>query len=198
VEEPDLREFDGEMGEEDEEGALPLFVGGWDFVLLSLASTVLIDLRERMYLLDLIPPEPRNSVDYNPRQRPTEVNEFVHAKRHDARGQNVVLHERVPREPHLLRVIERDVVFGNLLKGAPVCVLRHGHSHGGSVPVHHISILANNEPEGKSFDLHFVSLAITGATRSIVEITAKNPKGSLVCKGGRRRAAEIRKGAQVQ
>jgi hypothetical protein len=33
VEEPDLREFDGEVGEENEEGALPLFVGSRDFLL---------------------------------------------------------------------------------------------------------------------------------------------------------------------
>jgi hypothetical protein len=33
VEEPDLWEFDGEVREEDEEGALPLFERGGDFLL---------------------------------------------------------------------------------------------------------------------------------------------------------------------
>jgi hypothetical protein len=33
VEEPDLRKFDGEVGEEDEERALPLFPSGGDFLL---------------------------------------------------------------------------------------------------------------------------------------------------------------------
>jgi hypothetical protein len=33
VEEPDLREFDGEVREEDEESALPLLPGCGDFVL---------------------------------------------------------------------------------------------------------------------------------------------------------------------
>lgn len=33
VEEPDLGEFDGKVGEEDEEGALPLFPGGRNFLL---------------------------------------------------------------------------------------------------------------------------------------------------------------------
>lgn len=33
VEEPDLGELDGEVGEEDELGAVPLFFGGWDFLL---------------------------------------------------------------------------------------------------------------------------------------------------------------------
>ena len=33
MEEPDLRELDGEVGEEDEQRALPLFPGGGDLVL---------------------------------------------------------------------------------------------------------------------------------------------------------------------
>jgi hypothetical protein len=33
VEEPDLRQFDGEMGEENETGAAPLFSQGWDLLL---------------------------------------------------------------------------------------------------------------------------------------------------------------------
>lgn len=38
VEDPDLWEFDGEVGEEDELGAVPLFLESWDFGLVVLSA----------------------------------------------------------------------------------------------------------------------------------------------------------------
>lgn len=55
-------------------------------------------------------------------------------KRHDTRGQDVVAHPCVPGEPHLLEVAELDIVLGDLLKGAPVRVLRHWRQDRGRVP----------------------------------------------------------------
>jgi hypothetical protein len=54
VKEPDLRELDGEVGEQDEQGALPLFPRGGDFVL-RVASAMYQDNTARMsHLLNLV------------------------------------------------------------------------------------------------------------------------------------------------
>lgn len=136
VEEPDLRELDGEMGEKDEKGTLPLFPGGGNFVL---AVTISIRLRQIVcnaatYRLDLVAPEPGNHIDYDPRQRASKVDDLVHDEGHDARGENIVLHVGVPSQPHALGVVERDIVLGDLFKRAPVRVLRHRRQNRSRVP----------------------------------------------------------------
>lgn len=79
VEEPDLREFDGEMAEEDESCASPLLGG----------SGVLLP-------LDLIFVEIWDLVDDDPRKTATEVDDLVHNKAHDSGGKDIILHVLVP------------------------------------------------------------------------------------------------------
>jgi hypothetical protein len=83
--------------------------------------------------LDLEAVEVGYAVDDNPGKRASEVEEFVNSEGHDARRQDVVAHPRVPGHPHLLEVVELDIVLGDLLKGAPVRVLRHWRQDGGCV-----------------------------------------------------------------
>jgi hypothetical protein len=58
------------------------------------------------YLLYLPLPEVGYQVYDDPRQTAAKVDCFVHDKTHDAGGEDVVLHVRVPREPQLLKVVE--------------------------------------------------------------------------------------------
>lgn len=156
VEEPDLGEFDGEMREEDEESALPLLPGCRDFVLkVSLVpKTNHVDF-QRAYLLDLELLEIWNQIDNDPGQRTPKVDGFVHNKRHDSGGQYIVLHKRVPCKPELLRVIEGNIVLGDLLEGAPVCVLRHWREKGGGgIPDHDVS----NVPVRQDRGTHILAL----------------------------------------
>ena len=83
------------------------------------------------YLLNLVSIEVRNAVDYDPRQRTPKVHGLVHYKGHDARGQDIVAHPSVPCQPHLLEVVELNVVLGYLLKGCPIRILRHWRQDGG-------------------------------------------------------------------
>ena len=109
VEEPDLRQLDGEVGEEDEGGALPLLGGGGELALdrtISAAETPDgDDARTAMargretYGLDLVPVEPWYHTDDDPGQGAAKVDDLVHGERHDAGGEDIVLHERVPRRP---------------------------------------------------------------------------------------------------
>jgi hypothetical protein len=60
----------------------------------------------------------------------------MHHEAHDARGENVVLHVRVPCRPQLLEIVERDIVLGHLVELAPVCVDTVHMIGRGRVPVH--------------------------------------------------------------
>jgi hypothetical protein len=86
------------------------------------------------YLLDLVLPEVRNGVYYDPRQRSSKVEDLVDDKRHDSCSQDVVAHPCVPCKPELFKVVELYIVLGDLLEGAPVRVLRHWRQNGGCVP----------------------------------------------------------------
>ena len=48
----------------------------------------------------------------------------MHEEAHDARGEDVVAHEGVPRRPQPLEVVELQVVLGDLVELVPVGVLR--------------------------------------------------------------------------
>jgi hypothetical protein len=65
----------------------------------------------KTYLLNLVLSKPRNSINYDPRQRPAKVDGFVHDEGHDTSGEDIVLHVRVPGEPHALSIVERDIVL---------------------------------------------------------------------------------------
>jgi hypothetical protein len=69
-----------------------------------------------IYLLNLVLPEVRDAVYYNPWERSSKVESFVQDEGHDSCRQDVVAHPCVPCEPHLLEVVELDIVLGDLLK----------------------------------------------------------------------------------
>ena len=79
VEQPDLREFDGEMAEENEFGALPLFCCGWNLVGL---NPVLVEIGELR--------------DDDPGKTSAKVDQFVHHEAHDSGGEDIVLHVGIP------------------------------------------------------------------------------------------------------
>jgi hypothetical protein len=58
------------------------------------------------YLLDLVAPEHGQTVDDDPGQRAAIVEDLVDDEGHDARGEDIVAHPRVPGKPHLLEVVE--------------------------------------------------------------------------------------------
>lgn len=75
--------------------------------------------------MNLVFPEVWNAVDDDPGQSAAEVERLVHDEGHDAGGQDIVAHPGVPCKPQLLGIVELDIVLGDLLKGAPVGILRH-------------------------------------------------------------------------
>lgn len=79
VEEPDLRQFGGEVADEDDGGAVPLFFEGRDLLRLNL---VFVEVG------DLVHDHEGNAA--------AEVDDLVHDEAHDAGGQSVILHEQVP------------------------------------------------------------------------------------------------------
>jgi hypothetical protein len=85
------------------------------------------------YVLELVSVEERYAVDDDPGKRASKVEELVDDKGHDSCRQDIVAHPCVPGHPHLLEVVELHVVLGDLLKGAPVRVLRHWRQEGGCV-----------------------------------------------------------------
>jgi hypothetical protein len=84
-------------------------------------------------MLELVSVEVRYAVDDDPGKRAAEVKRLVDNKRHDSRCQDIVTHPRVPGHPHLLEVVELHIVLGDLLKRAPVRVLRHWRQERGCV-----------------------------------------------------------------
>jgi len=105
VEEPDLRELNSEVAQQDELGALPLFSGSRDFLVLNL---VLVEIG--------------NAIDDNPRKGAAEVDKFVHQEGHDTSGEDVVANVRIPGHPQLLEIVEVYIVLRDLLELVPVCV----------------------------------------------------------------------------
>lgn len=91
--------------------------------------------REETYGLKLVLLEHREHVDDDPWQRSSKVEGFVDHEGHDTGGQNIIAHPRVPGQPHLLEVVEGDIVLGDLFERSPVRVLRHWRQNGGRVPV---------------------------------------------------------------
>jgi hypothetical protein len=116
VEEPNLREFDGEVGDEDELGAFPLFSCGGHFLLLGEVVLVLCSSSLRFsgcvtYFLNLVFLEVGNLVDDDPWQAAAEVDDLVHDEAHDAGGEHIIADVCVPRGPHALEVVEVDIVL---------------------------------------------------------------------------------------
>ena len=83
--------------------------------------------------MDLVAVEERYAVDDDPGKRASEVEGLVDNKGHDSCRQDIVAHPCVPGHPHLLEVVELYIVRGDVLKGAPVGVLRHWRQDRGCV-----------------------------------------------------------------
>ena len=105
VEEPDLGQLDGEVGEEDEPRAGPLLCGGGDLLPLNL---VLVEVGD--------------PADYDPGDAAAEVDGLVHHKGHDSSREDIVLHVRVPALQGGLGEGSERARGGNLLpRGARRC-----------------------------------------------------------------------------
>jgi hypothetical protein len=92
VEEPDLREFGGEVADEDNGGAIPLLLKSRDFLLLD---------SELFEIGDVVHEHERNAA--------AEVDKLVKEETHDAGREGVVLHPEVPS-------LSRKLVFFVLLR----------------------------------------------------------------------------------
>ena len=75
------------------------------------------------HILDLILPHSRYLVDNDPRQTPSKIHHLMHHEAQDTRGKDVVAHERIPRRPQSLEVVELDIVFRDLVEFVPIRVL---------------------------------------------------------------------------
>jgi len=117
VEKPNLWELDGEVGDEDEFGAIPLLFRSRDFLLLGNNRQPVqhhfVESRDTVatHILDLVLVQRRYPIDDHPRQTPPEIHHLMHHEAHDASGEHVVAHERIPRRPQPLEVVELDVVL---------------------------------------------------------------------------------------
>lgn len=141
VEEPDLRELDGEVAEEDEFGALPLLFGGGEFVLWvvgvsqdrpshAASFTSSSEVHRGTHRLNLVPIQRRYPVDNHPRYAPAEIHNLMHKEAHDASGEHIVAYVRIPRRPEPFEVVQLlDVVLGNLVELGPIGV-RWVREHG--------------------------------------------------------------------
>lgn len=101
VEEPDLRQLDGAVADEDKESAVPLLLPSGKLGLLrgSLDICFVFHGEEELgtNILDLPLVEERNGIDDDPWEGPAEIDELVHDEAHDARRDRVILHPEVPR-----------------------------------------------------------------------------------------------------
>ncbi|EKG20031.1 hypothetical protein MPH_02662 [Macrophomina phaseolina MS6] len=124
VEQPDLGQLDGEVAQQHQGGALPLLLGGGNFGLVPRQPERSPDSNggRGTHSLNLVLVEERDAVDDDPRQRATKVDDLVHDERHDAGGQDIVVHVGVPGKPEALEVIEGDIVLRNLVESLPVGV----------------------------------------------------------------------------
>lgn len=71
------------------------------------------------HVLDLVFVESGDTVDNDPRQRTTKVDNLVHQERHDSSCENVVLHKGIPSSPQALEGVEMDIVGGYFIVLAP-------------------------------------------------------------------------------
>jgi hypothetical protein len=85
-------------------------------------------------ILNLVLIHVRNPVDNDPRQRSTKVDNLMHDKGHDTCGENIVLHECIPRCPHSLGEAKMEVVFRDLLELAPICIRGRVENNIGRIP----------------------------------------------------------------
>lgn len=98
VEQPDLGKLNRAVAQEDENRAIPLLLPGGQLLLWGCQRSK----RERVGggfatdILELVFVEVRDAVDNDPGEGPSEVDDLVHDESHDASGEDVVLHPKIP------------------------------------------------------------------------------------------------------
>jgi len=119
---PNLRKLDSKVTQQNQFGAIPLFLPSRDFLLYSPSATLIppSPLALHTHVLNLVFVEIWNAVDDHPRQRSTKIDNLVHEKGHDASGQDIIADKGVPGSPETLKVVELNIVFGDFFELAPV------------------------------------------------------------------------------
>lgn len=72
------------------------------------------------YTLNLVSLEEPKAIDEDPRKRTAEVEKLVDDEGHDAGGQDIILHPRIPCDPHSLCHAQVGIGFGDILILAPI------------------------------------------------------------------------------
>ena len=72
------------------------------------------------YTLNLVSLEETQAIDEDPRKRAAEVEQLVDDEGHDAGGQDIILHPRIPCDPQSLCHAQVGIGFGDILILAPI------------------------------------------------------------------------------
>ena len=88
------------------------------------------------YTLDLVSLEETQAINEDPRKRAAEVEQLVNGEGHDAGGQDIILHPRIPCDPQSLCHAQVGIGFGDILILAPIGA---GGQHG-RIPRRRVSI----------------------------------------------------------
>lgn len=88
------------------------------------------------YTLDLVSLEQTQAINEDPRKRAAEVEQLMDSKGHDAGGQDIILHPRIPCDPQSLCHAQVGIGFGDILILAPIGA---GGQHG-RMPRRRVSI----------------------------------------------------------
>ena len=72
------------------------------------------------YTLNLVSIKETQAINEDPRKRAAEVEQLVDGEGHDAGGQDIILHPRIPCDPQSLCHSQVGVVFGDILILAPI------------------------------------------------------------------------------
>lgn len=72
------------------------------------------------YTLNLVSVEETQAIDEDPRKRAAEVEQLVDDEGHDAGGQDIILHPRIPCDPQSLCHAQVGIRFGDILILAPI------------------------------------------------------------------------------
>ena len=75
------------------------------------------------YVLNLIFVEVSYAINDSPRYGAAEIDQLMHDKRQDARGQNIILHVCIPRRPQALEDVEVNIVSGDIVELTPIGIL---------------------------------------------------------------------------
>ena len=78
------------------------------------------DVRLATYTLNLVSLKETQAIDEDPRKRAAKVEQLVDDEGHDAGGQDIVLHPRIPCDPQSLCHAQVGIGFGNIPILAPI------------------------------------------------------------------------------